>query len=312
VGRGARFLIGIGAPSMLAVAAVAAVRTGEWPFHLHADVFAVTATLVILYVQGLRRLGPRYAPAGQPVATVRQRVLFGIGALLLFAAASWPMHDIAEDYLFSVHMTEHFILSLIAVPILLLGTPAWLLSWIVRLRFVRPVARRLVRPLPASLLYNGVVAISHAAFYVNYTSSHELAHFAAHALLVLSAAVMWLPVCHQLPELKPMSAPVRMVYLFAQSLLPNVPAVFLAFAETPLYSWYAVAPRISAMSAVEDQQLAGAIMKIGGTLLLWTIIVVQFFRWYQASEQSGSGPGDVLTWEDVERELARTPPPKVG
>jgi putative membrane protein len=267
----------------------------------------VTATIVVLYVEGLRRLGPRYAPAGRPVASRRQKVLFGIGAFLIFAAASWPMHDVAEDYLFSVHMTEHFILSLIAVPLLLVGTPAWLLSWIVRLRPVLPVARWLVRPVPATLLYNGVVAISHAAFYVNYTSSHEFAHFAAHTLLVVSAAIMWLPVCHQLPELRPMSAPVRMVYLFAQSLLPNVPAAFLAFAESPLYQWYLEAPRISPMSAVEDQQLAGAIMKIGGTLLLWSIIVVQFFRWYQESEKSG-GPGDVLTWDDVERELARTPP----
>jgi putative membrane protein len=295
VGRGARQLI--------------AVRTGDaWAFHLHADVFAVTATLVVLYVQGLRKLGPRFAPKGRPVASVRQRMCFGLGALLLFGAASWPMHDIAEDYLFSVHMSEHFILSLMAVPLMLVGTPAWLLSWFIRLRPVLPVARWLVRPVPASLLYNGVVAISHAAFYVNYTSSHEFAHFLAHTLLVFSAAVMWLPVCHQLPELRPMSAPVRMVYLFAQSLLPNVPAIFLAFAESPLYEWYALAPRITGLSAVEDQQLAGAIMKVGGTLLLWSIIVVQFFRWYQASEKSG-GPGDVLTWEDVERELARTKPP---
>jgi putative membrane protein len=282
----------------------AAARTGDaWAFHVHADVFLVVSALVIAYIEGLRRL----RPAGAPPATAKQKVWFGLGAFLMFAAASWPMHDIAEDYLFSVHMTEHFVLSLIAVPLLLLGTPAWLLSAV--LRPVLPVARWVIRPLPASLLYNGVVAISHAAFYVNYTSSHELAHFAAHTLLVLVSAIMWLPVCHQLPELRPMSAPVRMVYLFAQSLLPNVPAIFLAFADSPLYAWYAAAPRISAMSAVEDQQLAGAIMKVGGTMLLWSIIVVQFFRWYQATEERSGGRGhDVLTWEDVERELARTPP----
>jgi putative membrane protein len=294
------------------IAAAVAVRTGEhpWAFHVHADVLAVMATVVIVYAQGLRRLGPVHAPAGEPVVSRRQLRLFGVGAFLMFAAASWPMHDIAENYLFSVHMGEHFILSLIAVPLMLLGTPAWLLSWFLRLRYVQPVARRLVRPLPASLLFNGVIAISHAAFYVNYTSSHELAHFGAHTLLVAVSAVMWLPVCHQLPELVPMSAPVRMVYLFAQSLLPNVPAAFLAFAESPLYQWYATAPRITGMSAVEDQQLAGAIMKVCGTLLLWSIIVVQFFRWYRDSESAGGT--DVLTWDDVERELARTPPPKVG
>ena len=283
------------------------MRSGDpWAFHLHPDVFLVSAAIVIFWIEAIRRVGPREAPAGAALVTAKQRWQFAGGALLLFLSAMWPVHDIAEDYLFSVHMTQHFVLSLIAVPLLLLGTPAWLLSWLIRP--VLPVMRWLVRPLPASLLYNGVIAISHAAFYVNTTSSNELAHFLAHTLLVFSAAVMWLPVCHQLPELRPMSAPVRMVYLFAQSLLPNVPAIFLAFAESPLYQWYADAPRITGMSAVEDQQLAGAIMKVGGTLLIWTVIVVQFFRWYRDSEAAGDG-GDVLRWEDVERELARTPAP---
>jgi cytochrome c oxidase assembly factor CtaG len=117
---------------------------------------------------------------------------------------------------------------------------------------------------------------------------------------------MWLPVLHDRPELPKMSAPVKMVYLFAQSLLPNVPAIFLAFAERPLYQWYATAPRIwSGFDAVEDQQLAGAIMKTSGTLIVWGVIVVMFFRWYRDSERAGGV--DVLRWEDVERELARTP-----
>ena len=283
------------------------MRTGDpWTFHLHPDVFLVVSALVIAYIEAIRRVGPREVPAGQVVVTRKQRLQFGGGALLMFLSAMWPMHDIAEDYLFSVHMTQHFVISLIAVPLLLLGSPAWLLEWLIRP--ILPVVRRLTRPLVATLLYNGVIAISHAAFYVNTTSSNELAHFLAHLLLVLVSALMWLPICHQLPSLKPMSPPMRMVYLFGQSLLPNVPSIFLAFADNPLYRWYQLAPRISGLSAVEDQQLAGAIMKVGGTTLIWTVIVVMFFRWYRESEASGSG-GDVLRWEDVERELARTPAP---
>lgn len=286
---------------------LAAVRSGDpWAFHVHADVFLVVSLLCIGYREALRRLGPRLAPAGSPVATRKQKVSFGAGALLLFVFAFWPVHDLAEDYLFSVHMTQHMVLTLVATPLLLVGLPGWLVSWLIRP--VLPVMRRLVRPLPASLIYNGVIAVSHAAGWVNYTSSHELAHFLAHTLLVGTAALMWLPVLHDRPELPSMSAPVKMVYLFAQSLLPNVPAIFLAFAESPLYQWYATAPRVFAgFSAVEDQQLAGAIMKTSGTMIIWGVIVVKFFRWYRESERNG-GP-DVLRWEDVERELARTSAP---
>jgi putative membrane protein len=286
---------------------LAAARTADpWAFHLHADVFLVISLLCIGYREALRRLGPRLAPAGEPPATRRQKTWFGLGAGLMFVFAFWPIHDIAEDYLFSVHMTQHTVFSLVAVPLLVLGTPGWLVSWIIRP--VLPVMRKLVRPLPASLLYNSVIAISHAAVWVNFTSSNELPHFLAHVLLVTTAAIMWLPAIHDRPELPNMSAPVKMVYLFAQSLIPNVPSIFLAFADEPLYQWYAQAPRIwEAMGPVEDQQLAGAIMKTSGTMILWGIIVVMFFRWYRDSERNG-GP-DVLRWEDVERELARTPAP---
>lgn len=286
---------------------LAAVRAGDpWAFHLHADVFLVVSLLCIGYREALRRLGPRLAPAGEPPATRRQKRLFGLGAALLFVFSFWPIHDLAEDFLFSVHMTQHTVFSLVAVPILLAGTPGWLVSWIIRP--VLPVMRKLVRPLPASLLYNGVIAVSHAAGWVNFTSSHEVPHFLAHGLLVTTAAIMWLPVLHTRPELPQMSAPVKMVYLFAQSLIPNVPSIFLAFADEPLYRWYAEAPRIwASFGAVEDQQLAGAIMKISGTMIVWGTIVVMFFRWYRDSERQGGA--DVLRWEDVERELARTPAP---
>lgn len=286
---------------------LAAVRAGDpWAFHLHTDVFLVIFLLFVAYREALRRLGPRLAPAGEPPATRRQKRLFALGVALLFVFSFWPIHDLAEEFLFSVHMTQHTVFSLVVVPILLAGTPGWLISWIIRP--VLPLMRKLVRPLPASLLYNGVVAISHAATWVNFTSANEVPHFFAHALLVTTAAIMWLPVIHARPELPQMSAPVKMVYLFAQSLIPNVPSIFLAFAEEPLYQWYAEAPRIwETFGAVEDQQLAGAIMKISGTMIIWGIIVVLFFRWYRGGERQGGS--DVLRWEDVERELARTSAP---
>lgn len=282
---------------------LAEVRPALWNYHPHPDVWLVVGLLIVGYAVALRSLGPRLAPPGEPVATRRQRWQFASGVVLILVFAEWPVHELAEDYLFSVHMVQHTVFSLVATPLLLLGTPAWLLSWL--LRPVLPVARWLVRPVPATLLFNGVIAISHAAFWVNYTVQHEWAHFSAHTLLVGTAAVMWLPVVHRLPELPSMSTPARMLYLFLQSVLPNVPTAFLAFAERPVYEWYALAPRITSLTAVEDQQTAGAIMKVAGTAIIWTSIVVMFFRWYQESEQHR---GDVLTWEDVERELERTQP----
>jgi putative membrane protein len=127
-----------------------------------------------------------------------------------------------------------------------------------------------------------------------------------HAVIFTSAALMWFPVLNQLPEFPRLSPGARMVYVFLQSVIPTIPASFLTFGEGLLYPFYGEVPRPFAMTALEDQRLAGAMMKIYAGLLLWSVIVVIFFRWY-ARDQKEAGDG-VLTWADVERELARTEP----
>jgi putative membrane protein len=97
----------------------------------------------------------------------------------------------------------------------------------------------------------------------------------------------------------------RMVYLFLQSLIPTVPASFLTFAEHPVYKFYGHVPRPFALGVLDDQQLAGAMMKVGGGIILWTLIFITFFKWYGQSQQ---GDPATLTWADVERELAQTNP----
>ena len=52
-------------------------------------------------------------------------------------------------------------------------------------------------------------------------------------------------------------------------------------------------------------QMAGLIMKLVGGFYLYTIIAVIFFRWYHAEEKTS---GEVLFWDDVERELKQLGP----
>jgi len=279
------------------------IAVDPWVFHWHVDVVVVMGLVVVGYWLAIVRLGPRLARPGEAVVTRRQLSRFGLAVALLFVFSSWPIHDIAEKYLFSVHMVQHTTFSLVVPPILLLGCPPWLMRWLTSP--LQGALRKLCRPIPASLLFNGVIALTHWPAWINYTVQHELAHFLAHTLLFGAATLMWLPVVNRQPELPTMTPPTRMLYLFLQSILPTLPASFLAFAERPMFSWYAHAARITSMSAVEDQQVAGAIMKVGGTTIIWGVIVVMFFRWYQETERD---KGDVLTWEDVERELAQTEP----
>ncbi|MGH2811761.1 MAG: cytochrome c oxidase assembly protein, partial [Actinomycetota bacterium] len=113
---------------------------------------------------------------------------------------------------------------------------------------------------------------------------------------------MWLPVLSPLLEIPQLSYPGRMFYLFLTSIVPTVPASFLTFASEPFYRVYVEAPRVLAVTPLDDLRIAGLIMKIGGGLILWGFIAVLFFRWYALEQTEGI---DVLAWRDVDRELNR-------
>jgi hypothetical protein len=73
---------------------------------------------------------------------------------------------------------------------------------------------------------------------------------------------------------------VRGVYLFlAAGVVPMVPGGILTFSDTPLYAVYELAPRINGFEALDDQQAAGAIMKIGNLPLLWPVLAALFMKW---------------------------------
>ena len=113
-----------------------------------------------------------------------------------------------------------------------------------------------------------------------------------------------------------------MIYLFLMSVIPTVPAAWLTFAEGSVYEAYDGPVRVWGLSVTDDQQLAGAIMKVGGSIFLWSIIVVLWFRRFASSyrdeHQYRRGhlmptaeivghDEDPLTYDDVAREFARQP-----
>jgi len=271
-----------------------------YAWHAHPDVWLLIAALLGGYFWALRRLGPRHTAAGQPLATGIQKACWVSGVVTIWVAADWPVHDLSERYLYSVHMTQHLLIMLVAPPLLLLGTPAWLAREFLSPPGLYRVVRRLARPMPALILFNAITVIAHWPAFVDATLHSQLLHFATHAALFVSALLMWCPVVAPLPELRPLTPPAQMLYLFLQSIVPTVPASFLVFADKPIYHFYEHVPRLWGLSAGEDQRIAGLLMKLGGGLLLWMVIAVLFFRWHSAEEENDR---QARRWRALEREL---------
>ena len=250
----------------------------------HPDVWLLIALFAVGYAVAINRLGPRLAPPGRPVVTRFQVASFAAGVVALWVASDWPIHDVAERYLFSVHMVQHVAYSIIAAPLLLIGTPAWLARWLLSPRWLRAAVRFAARLVPATILFNLVVIVTHTPVVVNAALEHALLHFAVHTLIFLSSIIVWMPLLSPLPEVPRLPPLGRMLFLFLQSVVPTIPASFLTFGAHPLYSFYDHVPRLWGISAISDMQVAGVIMKIGVGFTLWVIIAILFFRWYSAEE----------------------------
>lgn len=273
-------------------------------FQLHPEVWVLVAAIVGMGVYAARVIGPKAVGEGERAVTRRQVGWFFSGVVVLWLASEWPIHDIAEERLYFVHMVQHLLLAYVAAPMFLLATPTWLARLVVgEGRWLR----HLCHPVVAAVLFNAVTVFLHWQNTVNTSVENGAVHYGLHLLLVFAALLMWMPVCGPVPELR-LSLPGQMIYLFLMSIVPTVPAAWLTFAEGAVYSAYDIPERLWGLSVTTDQQIAGLIMKLVAGFYLWGIIVLLFFRWAQRhmeAERAGRTLSErqILTWDDVEQEL---------
>jgi len=287
-----------------------------WDYEFHPEVWLLLAAIIGLGFYSVRSIGPLVVPAGEPVVTVAQKRFFVAAVALLWLAADWPMHDIAEQHLYFVHMLQHLLISFLVPPLFLLAMPAWLARLIVADQGApQRVLRWLAKPLVAGLIFNALQVLTHWGAVVDLSVENGAFHYAIHLAVFVSALLMWFPVLGPLPEMQ-MSEPGKMLYLFLMSIIPTVPAGWLTFAEGIVYKSYDTGDPLWGISPRDDQQAAGAVMKVLGGFYLWTLIAIRFFRFTAAQRRDDEAARRArrrsrLTYADVEREFDAAGDPPV-
>lgn len=273
----------------------------------HYEVLVALFLIEGLYLFGVARLHER-SPETRPLPAGKI-MLFTCGVLTLWLAAATPIDGLSDGYLLSAHMLQHLIFTMVSPPLLLAGLPAWLVRPLLCRPVIFPVARFLTRPLVAFAVFNLALLFIHLPSAITLELAHEeTVHFGAHVILISTGLLVWWPILSPLPELPRLSYPLQLVYLFVQSFLPAVLSAFLIFTSTVMYPFYLTSPKIWGISAIDDQRLGGAIMKLGGTAILWTFMGVIFFLWFRDEERKEPPtppPPKPLAWEDIEEELTR-------
>ena len=224
--------------------------------------------------------GEKIAP-GILTPTSGQRASFFVGLAIIFLTLNGPLHDLSDYYLFSAHMIQHLVLTLIVPPLLILGTPGWMLRPLLRKPSVLRLAKLMTSPAGCFLIFNAVLALWHLPPMYNLALNNHPIHIVQHLMFLAASVFMWWPITSQLPELPRASYPAQMMYCFLLTVPMGIIAIFVSMAEDLLYPAYAIAPRIWGMSPMQDQQYGGLIMWIPGALFFYGVMSVVFFKWQQ-------------------------------
>lgn len=250
-----------------------------WVWVPHPEVWVMIASLALMYLYATRFIGPKVVPAGQPIVTRAQSRWFFTGLILLWFTVDWPFHDLAEDYLYSVHMVQHLFLTWVIPPMMLMAMPEWLARLVLGRDRAYQIFRFLTRPLVAGILFNVVFALGHVPAVVDDSVRSAGFHFSVHLIIVLSALLMWNCICGPLHELRA-SLPVQCIYLFLMGVIPIIPGAWLTYSQNVVYKVY-IHPWHSfwGLTPIGDQELAGFLMRSVTGIYVLILIIILFFRW---------------------------------
>ncbi len=169
-------------------------------FSIHPSTVIGIAALAALYVWRARK-----GPAGGP--TTAQRAAFTSGLAVLFFTLNGPFHDLSDGYLFTVHMAQHLVLTMLVPPLLIAGTPGWMLRPALQVPRVFALARWVTRPVAAFAIFNITLVVWHLPPLYNLAMAEHPVHIVQHLCFLVSATIMWWPLMSTMPELPRLSYP---------------------------------------------------------------------------------------------------------
>jgi putative membrane protein len=234
----------------------------------------IAGVLYALRANALRGT-PRAVPG------IRQASFYG-GLVLIVATLT--MTGSLSDELFAAHMAEHLLIADLGALLLVLGLTAPVLAPILRVKAfdrLRVIAHPLVAfPLWAIDLYLWHVPALHEAA-VRHSGVHALQHMS----FVFFGANMWMALLGPLPKPAWFGNLAKLVYVIAVRLTGAVLGNVFVFGGHVFYGVYAAGERAHGISPAGDQNAAGAIMMIEGSLLTIGLFAWLFARTAREGEE---------------------------
>jgi cytochrome c oxidase assembly factor CtaG len=242
--------------------------------HIHhgaSELFWVSGALILaafLYLRGW--FGVRSQGHGNVESWRAGSFVFGL--LFIWIATASPLAELDHEML-TAHMVQHLLLMTLAPPLILLGMPRKPLAHGLLRRFLRSEPMRQLaglvnHPALCWLAAAGTLVVWHipAVFALGFRS--HVWHGIEQASFLASGLLFWSPVVRPSPDGLKWPESSILLYLFLATLPCDILSGFLVFCDRVVYPVFLTSPRYMGLSALEDQQCAGALM--------WTCVTVVY------------------------------------
>lgn len=278
--------------------------TAHWSWDPSLIYVAVAA---VMYVLGGFRRGTSRSRRSDRGGELLHELSFAAGLASIVIALDSPI-DYYSDQLFWVHMAQHIVLLTVAPPLILFGRP-WPRMWqalplrwrtsagrtLVGARWTAPV-RAIAKPAPAWILFNANMLVWHVPAAYNLTLNHQWVHDCEHALFFFTGLLFWAHVVDPGPLRQRMNWYWRAMYVTGAMVAGWILAILLVLVKDPLYPHYAhLLSRPGGITALSDQQIAGGMMWVPGSVSYSIALLAIFSRWASPdSERSGRRTAPVI------------------
>ncbi len=252
----------------------------SWSWRPYVGVWIMVLALAVWYWRSYTRAAREWG-GEQPRLRTPRIVASIAGIALLWMALDWPIGTLGAGYLASVHMVQFFLIAMIAPALLVWGWP----PAAGRPGPFRRVVDALTHPVVAIIIFDAVVVGTHAPPVVDSLMASQAGSFVLDMAWLLAGIIFWWPLIGGPFGRAPLRTPINIAYIFASSLSHTGISMYLLLARFPVYSTYELAPPITGITKLTDQDLAGGLMLLGGAAIVLGAISVAFFKWQAQMER---------------------------
>lgn len=248
----------------------------------------VTLALLVGLLGGYAlALGPLRNRLLPDVTVPRGRIAAYLGGVALLGLTLLsPLDTLGREYLLTARMAQLMILVTFVAPLLMMGLPDELATRLLPVKKWREAAGTPLFVVIAVVAFNAIVLFWQIPRFYELSARDTFWHDVANLSYLFAGVLTWWPLLTPADRRARMASPLQMVYLALESLPIDIFGIAIIFAPAPLYAIYINAPRIAGLTAMVDQQIAGALLALPGNILDIFFMSVIFFVWIERIEQA--------------------------